>query len=54
MEDFARFLGMPITHDDMNYIEHRTYHDYISAIDYNIKDPNFDPDFWRKTWMPYE
>lgn len=29
-EDFARFLGMPITHDDINYIEHRNYHDYIS------------------------
>ena len=23
-------VGMPVTHDDMEYIEHRIYHDYVA------------------------
>lgn len=34
-------MGMPMTHDDINYIEHRVYHDYVNTIDYDIKDPNW-------------
>ena len=27
-------VGMPVTHDDFDYIEHRIYHDYVAATDF--------------------
>ena len=27
-------VGMPVTHDDMDYIEHRIYHDYVGSADF--------------------
>lgn len=33
-------LGMPQTHEDLEYIEHRVYHDYVGTIDSDLKDPN--------------
>lgn len=32
-------LGMPVTHDDLEYIEHRVYHDYVGTVDYDLRDP---------------
>ena len=29
-----------MTHDDMELIEHRIYHDYVGTIDQDMKDPN--------------
>lgn len=37
-------MGMPVTHDDLEYIEHRVYHDYVGMVDYGLKDPNLHPD----------
>ena len=31
--------GMPRTHEDIEMIEHRVYHDYVSSIDFDIHDP---------------
>ena len=41
-------VGVPITHDDMEYIEHRIYHDYVGTLNHNIKDPNHEPDSFDK------
>jgi len=32
-------IGMPVTHDDLEYIEHRVYHDYVGTVDHDLKDP---------------
>lgn len=45
---------MPVTHDDMEYIEHRIYHDYVGTVDYDIQDPAHEPDSFTKAWVPYE
>jgi len=29
-------VGMPVTHDDMEYIEHRIYHDYVGSADFQM------------------
>lgn len=47
-------VGMPVTHDDMEYIEHRIYHDYVGSVDFDLKDPNHEPDSFDKQWVPYE
>ena len=47
-------LGMPTTHDDLEYIEHRVYHDYVGTVDYGLKDSNMQPDGHMKSWVPYE
>lgn len=31
-------LGFPVTHDDMELIEHRIYHDYVGSADFQMKD----------------
>jgi hypothetical protein len=46
--------GMPVTSDDMDYIEHRIYHDYVGAADFQLKDHSHEPDSEKKTWTPYE
>lgn len=33
-------MGMPVTHDDLAYIEHRVYHDYVSSVETHMADPN--------------
>ena len=43
---------MPQTHEDMEYIEHRVYHDYVGTVDYDLKDPSHLEN--DKSWMPYE
>ena len=43
---------MPQTHEDMEYIEHRVYHDYVGTVDYDLKDPSHQEN--DKSWMPYE
>ena len=45
---------MPVNHDDLEYIEHRVYHDYVGTVDYDIKDPNHSEDSFNKAWIPYE
>ena len=47
-------VGMPVTHDDLEYIEHRIYHDYVGTVDHDIKDQNHEPDSFSKQWVPYE
>lgn len=45
---------MPVTHDDLDYIEHRVYHDYVGTVDYNMQDPNHTEGSFDKAWIPYE
>jgi len=47
-------MGMPATHDDMEYIEHRVYHDYVATVDFDGKDANLDPSAMDRNWTPYE
>lgn len=47
-------LGMPTTHDDLEYIEHRVYHDYVGTVDYDLKDPNHKENWMDRSWTPYE
>lgn len=46
--------GLPTTHDDLDYIEHRVYHDYVGTVDYDIKDPAHSEGSHEKAWLPYE
>ena len=45
---------MPATHDDMEYIEHRVYHDYVGTVDFDRPDSNLDPNSFDRNWAPYE
>jgi len=47
-------LGMPQTHEDMEYIEHRVYHDYVGTVDYDLQDPNLAENSVDRNWVPYE
>ena len=47
-------MGMPVTHEDINYIEHRVYHDYVGTVDYDLKDPGLEEDALNRSWTPYE
>ena len=47
-------VGMPVTHEDFEYIEHRIYHDYIASADFDVDDENHAPGEASKTWTPYE
>lgn len=47
-------MGMPATHDDMEFIEHRVYHDYVGTVDYDQPDSNMDPNSFDRNWVPYE
>ena len=47
-------IGMPVTHEDFEYIEHRIYHDYVASADFDMEDPNHAPGEMRKNWTPYE
>ena len=44
-------IGMPQTHEDFEYIEHRIYHDYVASADFDMQDPNHTPGEMRKTWL---
>ena len=54
MIDLLGDVGMPVTHDDLDYIEHRIYHDYVGTVDYDLKDPNHSEGSFDKAWIPYE
>ena len=54
MIDHLGEIGMPVTHEDFEYIEHRIYHDYVSSVDFDIDNPNHAPGERYKTWTPYE
>jgi len=43
LQDKLVEMGMPATHDDLEYIEHRVYHDYVGTVDYGLKDPSMSP-----------
>jgi hypothetical protein len=47
-------LGMPATHNDLEYIEHRVYHDYIGTVDFDLQDPNHAENSFDRNWVPYE
>ena len=54
LEDKLAEMGMPSTHEDMEFIEHRVYHDYVGTVDYDIEDPNHSENAHSKAWIPYE
>lgn len=41
---------MPITHDDLEYIEQRVYHDYVGTVEYGLKDSNCSEDANDRNW----
>lgn len=43
-------MGMPMTHEDLEYIEHRVYHDYVGTTDYGIEDPNTKEHMATRSW----
>ena len=45
---------MPATHEDLEYIEHRVYHDYVGTVDYGQRDPNHKEGAQDRSWSPYE
>lgn len=45
---------MPLTHDDLEYIEQRVYHDYVGTVDYGLRDPNSVEGSNEKSYQPYE
>jgi len=46
---------MPTTHEDLEYIEHRVYHDYVGTVDYEVmKDPGHEENSFDRSWTPYE
>ena len=47
-------LGMPQTHEDIELIEHRVYHDYVASVDFGIPDPSLEEGSANKNWTPYE
>ena len=47
-------FGMPMTHDDLEYVEHRVYHDYVSTVDYDYASPTYEEGNFDKSWVPYE
>ena len=47
-------VGMPVTHEDFDYIEHRIYHDYVGTVDHDIKDQAHQEGSFDKAWIPYE
>lgn len=38
LQDLLGEAGMPVTHEDFEYIEHRIYHDYVATIDFDMYD----------------
>ena len=53
-QDKAQEFGVPVTHEDLDYIEHRVYHDYVGTVDYDIRDPAHTEGSQDKAWLPYE
>lgn len=47
-------MGMPQTHEDMEYIEQRVYHDYVGTIDHDLPNPNLIENAPDRGWIPYE
>lgn len=45
---------MPLTHDDLEYIEQRVYHDYVGTVDYGLRDPSSVEDSNERSYQPYE
>lgn len=45
---------MPLTHDDMEWIEHRVYHDYVGTVEYGLRDENYTENSQTRGWTPYE
>jgi len=54
VEERLAEYGLPQTIEDIDYIEHRTYHDYVGTVDYDIRDPNHSEGELTKQWVPYE
>uniref|UniRef100_A0A7S3CMX5 Uncharacterized protein n=1 Tax=Strombidium rassoulzadegani TaxID=1082188 RepID=A0A7S3CMX5_9SPIT len=54
MQETLVEMGMPQTHEDLEYIEHRVYHDYVASIDYDMKNPIFSGDAKKERSTPYE
>ena len=52
--DLIGQAGMPVTHEDFDYIEQRIYHDYVGTVDHDIEDENHKEGNFDKNWVPYE
>jgi hypothetical protein len=46
--------GMPATHEDLEYVEHRVYHDYVATVDYDYASPIYEENSFNRNWVPYE
>lgn len=53
-QDKAAEMGVPVTSEDMDYIEHRVYHDYVGTVDYDVRDPAHSEGSFDRSWLPYE
>lgn len=47
-------MGIPTTHEDLEHIEHRVYHDYVGMVEYGLEDPNMKEQSETRSWQPYE
>jgi hypothetical protein len=45
---------MPATHEDLEYVEHRVYHDYVSTVEYDFESPIHEENSFDRNWVPYE
>lgn len=54
MIDALGEVGMPVTHEDFELIEHRIYHDYVGSADFDMHDPAMAEDSYTKKYTPYE
>ena len=52
--DALRAAGIPETHEDMEYIEHRIYGDYVGSLDFQHYNHNHVEGSHSKKWTPYE
>lgn len=54
IEEKLAEYGMPLTHEDMEYIEHRAYNDIVATADMDIRDSNSTKEDKKRSWNPYE
>lgn len=47
-------MGIPTTHEDLELIEHRVYHDYVGMVEFGLEDPNIKAQSMSRGSQPYE
>jgi len=43
-------MGIPTTHEDLELIEHRVYHDYVGMVEFGLEDPNIKAQSMTRSW----